>query len=299
MITTSNAAMSLFLCIPRIIGHALLGLALLLLGGCSTLRLAYNQSDTVVYWWVDRHVDLSAEQKTLVRSALADLQTWHRQTQLPEYIALLQRVRAMAPRDITSDEVCSITQEAQASYRRLLHQIEPAATQLLAHLKPEQLRNIQRRYDLGNDEWREEWLDGSAEKRLRHRMQQATKRLEDFYGRLEPGQRERLQQWLEGTGYDPSVSYAERLRRQQDSLQTFERMRQVGGANASTQALLQGWVDRGFTSPVARHREHAQSVWQMNCKGFAQWHNQTTPEQRQRLASTLLGYENDLRAVMR
>jgi hypothetical protein len=297
MITTSNAVMLSFLRLSRIIRHALLLGSLFLLGGCSTLRLAYNQSEDLVYWWLDRHADFTAEQKPQVREALADLHQWHRQHQLPEYIALLQKARSMAPRDVTSEQICVITHEMQASYVQLLRHVEPAAARIVAQLKPEQLRKIRQRYDKINEDWRDEWLEGPADKRLRLRVKNALNRLEDFYGPLDTAQRETVQQWVAGSGFDPMVSYAERERRQADSLQTFQRMAQEGGANAAP--LLRGWVDRSFSSPVPKHRDYSQAVWQANCEGFARLHNSTTPEQRQRLANALLGYENDLRAVLK
>jgi len=79
--------------ILRIIRQALclLGLsALVLLSGCSTLKLAYNQADEAVYWWLDSYVDLTDKQKPLAKDALRQLHQWHRQNQLPEYVALLQ-----------------------------------------------------------------------------------------------------------------------------------------------------------------------------------------------------------------
>ena len=296
--TTSNAAMSLFLFLPRIIGHALVWASLLLLVGCSSVRVAYNQSDTLLYWWLDRYVDLSDEQKPLVRSALVDLKRWHRTQQLPEYVALLQRMRAVAERDLTEAEVCSFTKEMESSYLRVLERIEPAATQLLVQLQPAQLRAIRKRYDATNDEWREEWMEGSAEKRLRHRIKQATSRIEDFYGRLDAPQRATLEKWLTSSSYDARVSYAERLRRQADSLHTFERMAQGGPATPAAQSLLHAWIERAFEPTDASYRAYRQTLWQENCAGFAKLHNSTTPEQRQKLAQTLQRYENDFRALM-
>ena len=298
MITTSNAVMSLFLFLPRIIGHALVWTSLFLLVGCSSVRVAYNQSDTLLYWWVDRYVDLSDEQKPLTKSALGDLKRWHRAQQLPEYITLLQRMRGMAERDVTEAEVCSITKDIQASYLRLVDRIEPAATQLLVQLQPHQLRAIRKRYDATNEEWREEWMDGSAEKRRRDRVKLANNRLEDFYGRLDSPQRAVIEGWLANSAFDPAVNYAERLRRQADSLQTFERMAQLGQPNSTAQGLLHGWIERSVESPDARYRSYSQTLWQENCAGFAQLHNSTTAEQRQKLVQALQRYENDFRVLM-
>jgi hypothetical protein len=292
--------MSFILLFRRIIRHVslgLLGLGLLTLTGCSTLKLVYNQSDDLLYWWVDGYADLQDTQKPFVRSTLNDLQKWHRQQQLPEYITLLQEMRAMAPNDITPTQVCAMTEKMKNSFLTLLRHVEPASTQLAVQLNADQLKSIRKRYDKTNKDWREDWLDGSEEKRLRYRVKQALNRLEDFYGRLDAPQREVLQQWLANSVFDARMSYAERERRQADSLQTLQRMAQTGTANASSQNMLRGWIERVFHSPNERYHAYSQELWQENCEGFAKLHNSTTLAQRQRFADTLLGYENDLRIL--
>jgi len=174
----------------------LTGVALLMLSGCSTLKLVYTQSDELIYWWMDGYVDFQDEQKPIVRSALTDLQKWHRQQQLPEYIALLQEMRTLAAQDITPAQACAIGDKAKNSFIALLRQVEPASTQLAVQLTPEQLKNIRKRYDKTNTDWREDWLEGSEEKLRRHRFKQARNRLEDIYGRLDTPQRDVLRQWL-------------------------------------------------------------------------------------------------------
>jgi len=278
--------------------RALPVLVLAALGGCSTIQLVYNQSDDLLYWWMDAYVDFQDNQKQFTRDTLSGLQRWHRQQQLPEYVALLKRLQTMAPNDITPAQVCAVTEDMKSSFTSVLRFIEPEATRLGVQLTPEQLRNMRKRYDKTNKDWREDWLEGSAEKRLKYRTKQALNRLEDFYGRLDAPQREVLNQWLSESVFDAATSYAERERRQADSLQTLQRMAQVGEASATTQALLRGWIERSFNSPVERHRAYGQALWQENCEGFAKLHNSTTPAQRQRLLESLRGYENDFRALM-
>jgi hypothetical protein len=293
--------MSFILLLRRIIRQAmrcLPVLALAALSGCSTIQLVYNQSDDLLYWWMDAYVDFQDNQKQFTRDTLSNLQRWHRQQQLPEYVALLKRVQTMAPNDITPAQVCGVTEDIKSSFVTLLRFIEPEATRLGVQLTPEQLRNMRKRYDKTNKDWREDWLEGSAEKRLKYRTKQALNRLEDFYGRLDAPQREVLRQWLNESVFDATTSYAERERRQADSLQTLQRMAQAGEASATTQALLRGWIDRSFNSPIERHRAYGQALWQENCEGFAKLHNSTTPAQRQHLAESLRGYENDFRNLM-
>jgi len=276
---------------------ALCLLALCVLSACSTLKLVYNQSDDVLYWWVDAYVDLEGEQKASTRDALAELQRWHRQQQLPEYVALLQKARSVALQDITAPQVCAVTDEMKASFLVLLRHIEPAAARLGTQVKAEQLQHMRKRYDKTNKEWRSDWLEGSADKRLRYRTKQALKRLEDFYGRLDEPQREVLNQWLSSSAFDAALSYSERERRQADSLQTLQRMADSGSV-AAAQGLLRAWTERAFNSPNEHFRNYSQTLWQENCVGFAKLHNSTTTTQRQHLVETLRGYESDLKTLV-
>jgi hypothetical protein len=300
MITTSNAVMS-FILLRRIIRHVCIGVtgvALLLLSGCSTLRLVYNQSDDLLYWWMDGYVDFQEEQKPFVRSALTDLQKWHRQQQLPDYITTLQELRALAPQDITPAQACTIADKAKNSFIALLRQLEPSGAQLAAQLTPEQLKTIRKRYDKTNKDWREDWLEGSEEKLRRHRFKQARNRLEDMYGKLDNPQRDALRQWLNNSKFDPRISYAERERRQSDVLQTVQLLSQADANSANAQALVRALVDRLFQSPNERFQTYSQALLQDNCEGFARLHNSTTSEQRQRLVENLRNYEADLRSVL-
>jgi hypothetical protein len=301
MITTSKAFMSFFLIFPRIIRHAFVWVALaamMTLSGCSTIKVVYNNSDDLIYWWLDGYADLQGEQKQFTRDTLTELQRWHRQQQLPEYVALLKRMQAMASNDITPAQVCAVTEDMKTSFVTLLRFVEPANTKLASQLKPEQLISIRKRFDKTNKTWKEDWLDPNAEERLRFRTKQATNRLEDFYGRLDKPQRDVLHQWLSTSMFDPALSYADRERRQADSLQTFQRIAQEGVATAQTQSLLRALTERSFNSPNERFRTYSKALWQENCEGFAKLHNSTTPAQRQHMVEALRGYEVDFKILM-
>jgi hypothetical protein len=293
--------MSFILILSRIIRHASVWLALAALfslSGCSTIKVVYNNSEDLMYWWLDSYADLQGEQKQFTREALTDLQRWHRQQQLPEYVALLKRMQSMAPNDITPAQVCAVTEDMKTSFVTLLRFVEPANTKLASQLKPEQLISIRKRFDKTNKTWKEDWLDPNAEDRLRYRIKQATNRLEDFYGHLDKPQRDVLHKWLSESIFDPKLSYAERERRQADSMQTFQRMAQEGSATAQAQSMLRGLTERSFNSPNERYRAYNRELWNENCEGFAKLHNSTTPAQRQRMVEALRGYEQDFKTLM-
>jgi hypothetical protein len=250
------------------------------LSGCSTIKVVYNNSDDLIYWWLDGYADLQGEQKQFTRDALTDLQRWHRQQQLPEYVTLLQRMQTMALNDITPAQVCAVTEDMKNSMVRVLNHMEPASAQLSNQLSADQLRSVRKRFDKTNKTWKEDWLDPNAEERLRYRTKQATHRLEDFYGRLDKPQRDALQ-GLNGV-----------------SLSAFAQDSNAPNKQEQAQSLLRGLVDRSFNSPNERYRAYNRELWNENCAGFAKLHNSTTPAQRQRMLEALRGYAQDFKTLM-
>ena len=272
-------------------------LAFILLSGCSTIQIAYNQADEVAYWWLDGYVDVTDKQKPFVKETLRQLHLWHRQSQLPEYVTFLQKVRALAPHDIQPEQACAIMQDVQNAFVSVVHHVEPESVQLIGQLQATQLHNIRKKYDKLNKTWREDYMDGSDDKRMRYRAKQLLSRLEDFYGNLDAPQKEIVRQWITKSSFTPSTSYEDRLRRQNDAIQTFTRIAHGGLSHAAAQAQLRGWLERSLHPPEEALQKYSQNLKQENCEGFARVHNSTTRTQRERLAENLLQYENTLQSL--
>ena len=64
-------------------------LVAVVLGACSSTRLAYRFADQGVLWWVDDYITLTGDQKSALRNDLEALKAWHCETELPRYSAWL------------------------------------------------------------------------------------------------------------------------------------------------------------------------------------------------------------------
>ena len=76
-----------------------------LLTGCSALTLTYTYAQRLLLWKVDRYFQLSDEQDKLVKARLADLHTWHRQTELPRYAEFLRQVQDRWRDGVSAEEI--------------------------------------------------------------------------------------------------------------------------------------------------------------------------------------------------
>ncbi len=283
----------------HIIGLVLFGLAALGLPGCSAVKLGYSNAPEISHWWLDSYLDFSSAQSTKVRADLATFQTWHRHYELPNYVKALEKLQAMAPGNVTPEQVCDFYTDLKPRFQAMVDHSEPLIAAIAPSLKPEQLAHLARQLDKRSDKWREEWLDGSLLERQDRRFKQLLDRAEMIYGRLEPAQLAILRAKVATSSFDATISYRESLRRHQDTLQTFKRIQGEPANLPQIEEQIHALLARSMDSPDASYKIHMDKMAQENCKAFADLHNGSTPAQRRKAIATLKEYEADARALMR
>jgi len=281
----------------RIIG--LLG-ALALAGGlqaCSVMKIAYNQSPELAYLYLDGHLDFTSEQSLRLKDSLNQLQAWHRQTQLPGYIAALQQLQQQIPLDTTAVAACTVTADVRRKVSLVAQQAEPLAAGLVSMLTPDQLQHLEKKYAKDNAEAEDERRSDSSKIRQSQRYLKTLSRAESLYGTLDEPQRAVLARRLEQSRFDAKLLFAEKQRRQRDTLRTLQPL--TAGQAPPDQALaaLQGLVARSLTPPDTAYRSYLEQLGQENCQTFAELHNSTTPAQRGKALETLKRYEQDFRIL--
>lgn len=285
----------------RIIGLLVTAAALTLLQGCSAIRLAYSNLPDLAYWWIDGYADMNEVQSLQVRADLVQLYRWHRSVELVKVADLLQKVGQLAPADTTPEQVCSLFADARERFDAVSARAETAAATLAVSLTAEQIKHVEARYAKGNAEWRREWESSERSERLEKRVKASVERAEQFYGDLDDRQRAVLQAAVDRGSFDPQRNHRERIRRQQDLLQTLRTVSAAqGGERASIPAAgaaLRAYMERSTRSPDPAYRAYADSAILDNCRTYAQLHNSTTAQQRTRAMKRLAAYERDAREL--
>ena len=285
----------------RIIGLLPLILVLVLLQGCSAIKLAYNNAPEFAYWWLDGYADLDDAQSLRVREELARLLLWHRGNELVKIADLLQKTRLLAPADTTPEQMCSLFAEMRKRIDAVIAQAETPGVEVMMGLSAAQLAHIEAKFAKNNKEWQNDWIAGGPAERQARRLKSSVERSEQFYGSLEERQSALLRASIQQSGFDPQLSYAERLRRQRDMLQTLRQSISVPGGPRPTVAqatsAVRALLERSIDSPTQAYRAYADRALLDSCKSFAQLHNSTTAEQRERAVRRLAAYERDAREL--
>ena len=273
-----------------VVGLVLVGL---LMAGCSTVKLAYNQAPQLLSWQLDRYLDLTQPQAERVRDELADLHRWHRDTLLPEHAGLLQKLRQQLPAPMSAEQACRAYADLRTQIDQLLARAEPSLVWLASDLSESQIRSLQKKQADSNADWKKEWLDPPPDKLREHRYELLLSRTEDFYGTLQAPQKAALRSYIAQSSFDPQRTYAERQRRQQDLVQVLRKIAEERGNTEQARTLLRGYLARLNTSPDAAYQRYAARLVDEGCAGFALVHSAMTPAQRLQAVASIGAYEQD------
>ncbi len=284
-----------FLSFVRIISLLVL---LAVLQACSAVKIAYNQAPVLAYLYLDGYIDFNEAQALKIKDDLAKFQAWHRQTQLPAYIELLQKTQPKMLQDITEKQACEIFSDVRQKALSLTDYAEPTTVAMAATFTPKQLTAMERKFAKSNTTWREEFLDGSPKELFDRRQKSAVKRGEMLYGTLNDKQLSLIALQIEKSKFKAAQSYAERQRRQKDMLQTLGKVMANPQDMDAARLDLRGLLARSTASPDAVYRKYQDQAIDDACTSFAALHNTTTAEQRKKAFDVLAGYEQDFKVLV-
>ena len=180
-------------------------LASLLLGGCSAVRIGYNQAPTLAWWWLDGYMDFDAEQAPKVKEALNQWFAWHRTTQLPDYANLLAAAQVQVLQPATPQQVCRWADDLRVRLATAFAQGVPMAADLLPGLKAEQLVHLERRYRKSNRDFEEDYLQQDRDERQKAAVRRTIDRAEMLYGHLDERQRQLIAAGVAASPFDPAA----------------------------------------------------------------------------------------------
>jgi Family of unknown function (DUF6279) len=272
-----------------------------LIAACSAVKTLYSQAPDLAYWYLDGYFDFNGTQSLQVKAGLTKVQAWHRQTQLPAYVDILQKLQERAPSNLSAAEACDIVADVRGKLLAVSSQMEPTAVAVATTLTTSQLQQMESKFAKNNAEYREDFLEGTPQDRRSKRLKKAIKRAEMLYGPLQEEQLAAIAQSIDRSRFNPVLAFTEWQRRQQDVLQTVRSVSSnlttpAPGAEKA-RAAIRALIERSAESPDPGYRSYVKSLTEQSCQQFADFHNKTTPAQRRKAVETLKSYEQDFRAL--
>ncbi|MBA5604816.1 hypothetical protein H3H36_05505 [Duganella sp. FT3S] len=223
----------------------LLGIALLL-AACSSLQLAYNHGDTLLYWWLDGYVDLDSDQKPWVRQDIDDFFQWHRKTQLRDYAQVLQTARRQLQGSPTEADLLADYDDIRARTELMLLKALPQLAELARSLRPQQIEQMEKKFASNNDTFRHKNMKGDREHQLAFRYDKAMDQFELWFGNFSREQEAAIRQASDARPLNNALWLDERIRRQQAILALVRRVQRDKLGQDATMALIRSLIEENF-----------------------------------------------------
>lgn len=264
-------------------------MAVVILGGCTRVGLAYRNLDIIIPWSLSDYLEMNAAQKDWFDERLKEHLSWHCTTQLPGYLGWLDRLQRMVETNqVTADELQARTDEAKLAIGQISRQITPSAVELLAQLDDKQVQEMQNAFAKDQRKRENEYLKEPLPKQISDRAERMEKRLSPWMGKLNDSQLQRIQSWSQSLGEQNRAWLDNRASWQKRFVATVQD-RKAPDFPSKIAKLLQ---DREtFWTP--EYREAYDRTEQAAISLLVDLMAQSTPEQRQRLLSKIADTRKD------
>ena len=134
----------------------------LVLTGCSS-KLAYNNLDWLIYWYMDDYVELNDSQEAIFDIKLDGWIDWHREEQLALYLAQLEQITAEIKQDkLNKAVIANHLNQANEHVMTLRSKIAPELAELASRLSDDQVIYLFAAIQKENDEEQEELNEYNA-----------------------------------------------------------------------------------------------------------------------------------------
>ena len=212
---------------------------LVAVAACSSVKFAYNQGDTLLYWWVNAYLDLDSEQSGLVKQDIDQLFQWHRKTQLKDYSQILTNAqRQLATGAVTMGDLKSEYKNIRTRTELLAFKALPELTELALSIKPEQISKMEQKFNKNNDTYRKKFVKIDNDKKQKVRYQKSMEQFELWFGDFSNEQEAILRKASDARPLNNELWLDERVVRQKKIISVLREIQQKNLGKEATSALL-------------------------------------------------------------
>ncbi len=238
----------------------LLLFSLCLLGSCSTARLGYSNADTLAYWWLDGYVDFNSSQKAKVKRDIDQLLSWHRTTQLPQYVQLLSQTQNTLAASPGPVEIEATFRQVEQLSQVILLKAVPELTDFALTMDASQKAHLTRKFDKNNENFRDKYMDLKPEKQAKERLKKVMKQADEWLGSVTREQETMIVRYLEKHPPNYAQWLEDSTARQRIALQLLIQIQTEKPSREAAQIMVQRAILAAYEpSEQAERRTQAES----------------------------------------
>jgi Family of unknown function (DUF6279) len=268
---------------------ALLIVVLSMVSGCTRVGLAYRHLDVIIPWSLNDYLGMNSTQKEWLDARLKENLNWHCTTQLPGYLAWLDRLQHMVETNqVTETELKARTDEARQAVEQISRQVTPSAVELLRQLDDKQVQTMQDAFAKDLREHQDDYLKPPLNQQISERAERMEKRLDPWIGTLNPAQHQLVSNWSAALGEQNKLWLENRAHWQSLFVAAVKQRNAIDFPQRIAQLLQER---DSFWS--AQYRQAYDQTEQAAIRLLVNVMAASTPEQRQRLLKKIADVRED------
>jgi hypothetical protein len=258
------------------------------LSSCSSMRFAYGFADNYFVGAVQDYFDPSPQQLRSVRANAEGVLAWHREQELPLYVAMFDEAARKIADGLSEDEVRWGIAQARTRYASLAQRIVNVNAPLLAKLSEENFTALEQKFAQDNTEIERRYVSGNAARRDETRVERVQRQLERWVGTLDAKQRQIVAAWVASAPNAYADWQRQRTNRQQALLDALRGERDPAALAARVTEL---WVQRGASAEAREQQEARIGALILAIDASL------SAAQRERVVERMRGYAGEFRAL--
>ena len=268
------------------------------LTACSGIKLAYNQGDTLLYWWLDAYVDLDSEQAPEVKQDIKELFKWHRQTQLKDYIHILTTAQRQLAGNPSKADLDADYREIMSRTELLAQKALPELTDLALSIKPEQLAHIEKKFEKNNETFRKKFIRGSVDDLQEKRFKKSMEQFDLWFGGFSKEQEVQLRKASDARPLNNQLWLDERIRRQQKIMAVLRKIDKDNLGKEAAAPLVQGLVKDMLARPqIPENKQFLDTYTDGTMQMILTAVRIATPEQKAHAQKRMQGWISDFNTL--
>jgi Family of unknown function (DUF6279) len=267
---------------------AVLLAGVVLLSGCSTTEMAYNNAHWLIRHRIDDYFGLTSEQEEFLDARIKVLVRWHRYEELPRYADNLATFSNWISDGMTRAELEGFFEFLNQARLRLVKESLPDLAEFLTTITPGQLREFDAKIKESIQEDRAR-IRLSSEERRTKRWEEIVAGLEPWFGEFSEQQEQEIRE-LSDALPDTFPQWLDQRQRRHEAF--MQMMAKRPDAQTIYDQLNFWWSDIGASYPP-KMRKLRDRFWDAWSSLLVEIDGLLTPAQRRHALQRLAGFRDE------
>ncbi|MDC1121845.1 DUF6279 family lipoprotein [Nitrospinaceae bacterium] len=257
---------------------------------CSTTKIAYNFANVVIINWFESYFDFRDEQRLDLKKKVGEFFDWHRKSELPKIVLFLEEFKIRHSDGFLEEDVKWLRSELNLFWKKILNHTKKDMIYFLLTVDDFQILEMNKKFQEKEDDRLIKQSKMTLKELRQDILERTYNNLDNWFGDLEPSQKNRIAKWIQPDPYWVAVKLRNREKFQNDLIDLLR-------SKETLKQNTQSWMSDPESHWTAEYKVYVK-------KKIIEWESITLnidsimlPRQRKHIADKLDGIIIDIKEL--